>query len=237
MNKNFDKPHKLPPIKPRKKYETLNYQLLNQTNIDQLSQILLKQINADIFKEKYAGVEPILKMIGAGLLLAGSFVAPNLPKSFSPYYQADEYEAWKRFNIPYLKRTLERLERRELINTIEENGVKIVKITKAGKIKVLKYALDELEIKKPKNWDGKWWLISYDLPKGFEKERDILRDYLRAWGFYPLHKSVFLHAYPCYEQIKFLREYLGIGEYLRILRVSAIENSQLFKDFFGLNSA
>lgn len=225
---------KLPPIKPRKKYELLNHQLLSQTSIDQLSKTLLKQIDDEIFREKYAKVEPVLKLIGAGMLLAGAIIAPSLPKALAPFFQENEYEAYKRFNIPYLKRTLERLEKEKLVETSEENGVQVVKITKAGKIKVLRYALDELAIKKPKTWDGKWWLVSYDLPKSFGKERDILRDYLRAWGFYPLHKSVYLHAYPCYSQITFLKEYLGIGEYLRVFKVSAIENSQSFKDFFGI---
>ena len=227
-------PKKLSRIKPRKKYELLNNQLLSQTSIDQLSKTLLKQIDDEIFREKYARVEPVLKLIGAGLLLAGAIVAPSLPKALAPFFQENEYEAWKRFNIPYLKRTLERLEKEKLVETGEENGVQVVKITKAGKIKVLRYALDELAVKKPKSWNGKWWLISYDLPKEFKTQRAILGSYLRAWGFYPLQESVYLHAYPCYSQISFLREYLGLGEYLRVFKVSAIENSQPFKDFFDI---
>lgn len=234
LTKKLHNSHKLPSIKPRRKYELLNNQLLSQTSVDQLSKILLKQIEDEKFLQKYARVEPVLKLIGAGMLLAGAIVAPSLPKALAPFFQENEYEAHKRFNIPYLKRTLERLEKGKLVETNEENGVQVIKITKAGKIKVLRYALDELTVKKPKSWDKKWWLISYDLPKSFGKERDILRDYLRAWGFYPLHKSVYLHAYPCYSQITFLKEYLGIGEYLRVFKVSAIENSQLFKDFFGV---
>lgn len=64
--------------------------------------------------------------------------------------------------------------------------------------------------------------------------RNIFRDYLHAWGFYPLHESVFLHAYPCFKQVEFLREYLGISEYVRFFIVAKIENDSLFHDFFDL---
>lgn len=220
--------------KPRKKYELLNNQLLTQASIDQLSKILLKQVDDQKFLQKYAKVEPVLKLIGAGMLLAGAIVAPSLPKALAPFFQENEYEAYKRFNIPYLKRTLERLEKEKLVETSEENGAQVIKITKTGKIKVLRYALDELAVEKPKNWSGNWWLLSYDLPKGTKTQANILREYLRAWGFYPLHESVFLHAYSCFKQIEFLREYLGLGEYLRVFKVSAIENDKLFRDFFGV---
>lgn len=202
--------------------------------VDKVSQVLLKQIDREIFNKKYARVADVLKIVGAGFLLAGSIVAPNLPRAILPFFHENEYEVWKRFNILYLKRTLKRLEKQKLVEIDEEEGMQVVKITENGRRKVLRYALDELAIKKPKIWDGIWWLISYDLPLNFKFQREIFREYLKAWGFYPLHKSVFLHAYPCFKQIEFLREYLGVGEYVRVFKVSQIENDQSFRDFFGI---
>lgn len=112
--------------------------------------------------------------------------------------------------------------------------MQVVKITQAGKRRILKFAIDELAVKKPANWNGRWIIVSYDIPENRKTLRKVLQEYLRAWGFYPLHESVFLHAYPCEDHILFLREYLGIGEYVRILQVSKIENDRLFKEFFGL---
>ena len=91
LSKTSRKPKKMLPIKPRKKYELLNNQLLTQASIDQFSKTLLRQVDDKIFREKYAKVEPVLKLIGAGLFLAGAIVAPSLPKAlipasaFSPY--------------------------------------------------------------------------------------------------------------------------------------------------------
>ncbi|MBI5465645.1 hypothetical protein HY946_03460 [Candidatus Gottesmanbacteria bacterium] len=218
----------------RKKHRALETYLPSQSEIDQISKILAKQIDREIFKQKYARVGDVLKIVGAGLLLAGAFVAPNLPRALLPFFRENEYEAWKRFNLPYLKRSLERLEKQKLVEIEEENGVQVVKITEGGRKRVLRYALDELAVKKPKIWNGTWWLISYDLPNELKDRRDILRDYLKAWGFYPLHESVFLHAYSCFKQVDFLREYLGISKYVRVFKVAQIENDQPFRDFFGV---
>lgn len=202
-----------------------------------IAKTLAKQINWDQFTEKYAKVADVLKLVGLGVFVAGSIIAPNLPLALKPFLnhkRRKEFEVWKRFNIPYLKRTLKRLEQQKLVEITEENGMQVAKITKAGQRKVLKFAIDELAVEKPKIWDGKWILVSYDIPKSNKHQRTVFMEYLKAWGFYPLHESTLLHAYPCEKQVEFLREYLGIGEYVRIFAVSKIENDKPFRDFFGV---
>ena len=204
---------------------------------EDISQTLAKQIDHEVFIKKYAPVADVLKLVGVGLFVASSLVLPNLPLALKPFLdhqRKNEYRIWKRFNIPYLKRTLERLEKQKLVKISEEDGIQIVRITGAGQSRILKYALDELAVEKPRIWNGKWTLVSYDIPNNLKKLREIFQEYLKAWGFYPLHESVFLHAYPCEKQVEFLRSYLGIGENVRIFSVSKIENDAVFKDFFGV---
>lgn len=200
----------------------------------QISNVLLKQIEKRIFEEKSAKIVEVLKLVGAGFFLAASFAAPNLPKMLAPFFKPDEKEAWKRFNIPYLKRVLNRLEKQELVEITTENGEEIVKITEMGRVKILKSALNELSLEKPVSWDGNWWIVIYDIPKRYRVKRDIFRSYLKVWRFYPLQESVFIHAYPCRQQIEFLRDYLGIGQFVRILKVSRIENDENFRQFFDV---
>lgn len=210
---------------------------MNNDKIDQLAKVLSRQIDKEVFDKKYAPARKILVLIGTGAFLTASVIMPNLPLVLKPFLDKErryEKEVWKRFNIPYLKRTIQRLERQKLINVSQQNGMQIIKITNQGKQKVLKMALDDLEIKKPTIWDRKWRLVSFDLPEKQAYIRKILVEYLSVWKFYPLHKSVYLHAYPCFKEIDFLREYLGIGEYVRIFTVTEIENDRLFKYFFGV---
>lgn len=204
--------------------------------IELLSKTLLRQIDQEVFSKKYMPAMTVLKLVGAGLFIGGSVVFPNLPRILKPYIKAQEKEftAWKRFNIPYLKRTISRLEKQKLVTVKEENGRQVIEITSAGARRILKLSLNQLEIKKPKQWDGRWRLISYDIPGDLKRTREFFRDYLCAWGFYPLHESVFLHAYPCEKEVEFLREYLGIGKFVRIFQVLKIENDKLFREFFGV---
>lgn len=210
---------------------------MKDDKIDQLAKTLVRQIDKEIFEKKYAPVKAILKLVGMGAFLMASVVMPGLPLVLKPFMdekRKEEYEVWKRFNIPYLKRTLLRLEKQKLVEIAEESKMQVVKITNQGKQKIIKMALDELIIEKPKIWDGKWRLISFDVPEKLARERKRFVEYLNAWDFYPLHKSVYLHAYPCFEQVEFLREYMNIGEYVRNFLVTKIENDKLFKDFFGV---
>lgn len=231
------KPVKLKRRKEKVRLETLVNTDINEASFTEVSKTLAKQIDKEVFTRKYARVGDVLKLVGTGAFVAASLVAPGLPLVLKPFIdeqRKNEYEVWKRFNIPYLRRTLNRLAQQKFVEITEKNGMQVVKITESGKRRVLKYAIDELAVEKPNTWDGRWRLVSYDIPRRQDRVRTLFREYLRAWGFYPFHESAFLHAYPCEKQIAFLREYLGIGEYVRIFTVVHIENNQPFKSFFGL---
>lgn len=205
--------------------------------VDKLATALSKQIDAEIWERKTAPVREVLFLVGTGAFLAASVAIPNLPKALGPllFKDSDDRDAFKRFNIPRLKQTLKRLERQKLVEiNLNDDGCHEIKITEAGRQKVLRYALDELAIKKPKNWNGQWHLVSYDVPEDLKPIRNSLNDYFKAWGFYPLHKSVYLHAYPVEEAVEFLREFLGVGECVRILTVTKIEDDKVFREFFGV---
>lgn len=227
------KPRK-PASKKRKERQRIEDLPLPGDQINYLAKTLAKQIDKEIFEKKYAAVADILTLVGVGAFLAASVAIPNLPRALRLFYNPKENKAWKRFNTPYLKRVLKRLEEQKLVETETTKGYQIVKITNRGRRRILKHSLDKLEIKKPKVWDSKWRLVSYDIPNDKHRRRDIIRRYLQDWGFYPLHASVFLHAYPCEREVEFLREYLRIGKFVRIFIVAKIENDESFREFFGV---
>lgn len=227
--------HRLKRRKRKVRLENLATSKINEAIIADIAKNLGRQIDKKNFERKYASIKTILTLVGTGVFLTASLAIPNLPLALKPFLKnQDEYDAWKRFNIPYLKRTLRRLEKQKLVEVSNEKDFQIVRITESGKRRILKYAIDELSIEKPKFWDGKWRLVSYDIPGNLKILRKIFRERLCVWGFFPLHESVLLHAYPCEKQVQFLREYLGVGEYVRIFTVTKIENDKIFRDFFGI---
>ena len=178
--------------------------------VDEISKFLSKRIVEETKERKFLGVKKILALIAGGVF---SFL-DWYPKNWAYLEDPEAYGVTKRFNIPYLKRILKRLEKQKLVEVKEKKEKQIVKITDAGRIRILKYAIDEIKIKEPIKWDGRWWLVSYDLPEKMAHLRSLIRRYFLSWGFCPIHKSVYLHAYPCWNEIDFLREYFGVGEYI-----------------------
>jgi DNA-binding transcriptional regulator PaaX len=118
---------------------------------------------------------------------------------------------------------------------VEEKGDEgVVRLTEAGRTKVLKFSLESLRISRPERWDGRWTLVFYDVVHGKKEVRDRLRRYLLAAGFYPLQESVYLHAYPCAREVDFLRHFLGVAGEVRIIFADKIEDDQVFRDYFGV---
>ena len=91
----------------------------------------------------------------------------------------------------YIRTTLKRYKQRGLI---ANKGSKLV-ITAKGLKKLKRKILRRKTLhggRNKKQGDGKWRLITFDVPIKYRKERDLLRSLLREFGFYQLQKSVWV---------------------------------------------
>ncbi len=186
----------------------------------------------------YASVKHILTYLGIGATIATAFVSPNAAGAiaktfFSPSFSYDP-EGWKRYNKGYLRQSLRRLEAQKLVQYAVADGQDIVTITKEGKTKILKYALENLEIKKPKVWDGKWRVVIYDIPARDRSLQWVIRDALKSMGFYQMQESVYLFPYPCYDEVEFLRSFYGVGAMVKYLLVTKLEDDTSYREYFGV---
>ena len=136
-----------------------------------------------------------------------------------------------------LRQAIRSLYESKMINIKENPDGKIrITISDDGKKKILEYKLEEMKIKEPKHWDGKWRMVLFDIPSNIKKLRDTFRFHLKRLGFYQYQKSVFIHPYPCQEEIDFLLEIYNARRYVRQLVVSEIDNDlHLRKIFEKLN--
>lgn len=225
--------------KKRAKKRNLEDLPLPTKNIEVLAQSLKKKLDAEERERKYAPVKEVLTLLAGGTFLAASIVMPGLSAGLKMFINKEEdgwsdKNEWKKFNHAYLAKTIKRLEKQKLVEIDEEKDLKIIKITDRGRKRVLRYALEELEIKKPRVWDGKWRFVTYDIPKKKNWQRDIMRSFLKRLEFYRFHESLYIHAYPCEDEIEFLREYLGLGKHVKLLVVNKIENDKPFREYFGV---
>lgn len=169
-----------------------------------------------------------LLLIGVVYIAASSpYFALNLTKNISKLKK--ELSKKKSVN------TFNYLKRRGLIEVKREGYDARITLTKEGKKLAGKYQIDDLEIESPKKWDKKYRLIIFDIPNATRLMRDILRRKLKEWRFYPLQKSVWVHAFDCKAEIELLREFLGINKkQLLVLEVNKIENDRFLRKFFHI---
>ena len=203
--------------------------------VNELSKLILGQIATRKTQERNDKINKLLLLLGSGIALATAITIPNSGRVLRKFLPKNsDWDEWKEFNKNYLKRTLKRLDKAKIIRTREKDGIGYVELTEKGNRKIMRMGLETLTVHKPDKWDGQWRMVFYDVVGKKNRTRDVFRRYLRSAGFYPLQDSVYLHAYPCENEIDFLKNYLGIGSEVRIVIANKIENDLEFRKYFGL---
>ncbi len=168
------------------------------------------------------------------LLLAGAiYVATSSPhfvlhliRNISKSKKVSKKQATNAFNY---------LRRRGLLEIKKVNHDVCIALTKEGKKRAGKYQIDDLEIKRPKKWDKKYRLVIFDIPQEARMKRNAFRRKLKELGFYPLQKSVWVHAFDCKEEIELLRKFFGLNKkQVQVLLVEKIDNDTPLRKFFKI---
>ena len=170
--------------------------------------------------------------IGAGVVIISLInpvgTARALPKFLQWYYRKKCFEKDK------LLRDLRVLQLREMIDYKElADGKMEIKILRKGKERVLRFDVDEIQIKK-KKWDGRWRMVSFDVPEECRVARDAFRRALYQMGFYFLQKSVSIIPFPCEDEIDFIASFYGIRDHVLIFYVERFEGEEKLKYHFGI---
>lgn len=145
---------------------------------------------------------------------------------------------WNKINQRNFNRSVQRLSREKLIEEkkLPDGSFKLV-LTRDGKkqAKKLNFLGSSISFKKPKNWDGKWRIVLFDIPEKDRIFRDILREHLYALKFYKLQYSVFVSPYPFEKSILELIALYSARPYVRVVTATNIDNeARLKKHFFSL---
>lgn len=177
--------------------------------------------------KNYSNIKTETKKILYFILLGGglSILNPKLP-----YTLLKAYIKNKKFDRGKFNRDMSRLASRGDIRI----GNDTITITKLGKERVLKYKLDELEIKKPIIWDKKWRLVVFDIPDHRRKASNVLRHKLIDLGFEQYQKSIFIHPYPCRDEIDYIREIYEVGGNVKLIVADEIDDEKFFMNKFDL---
>lgn len=180
----------------------------------------------------HGGVQKkVLLFLMGGLVLGLS----GSPRSYFRILKSIEKD-WKEINRQSLRRAIRNLYQSKLIKEKQNSdGTMTMTLTDKGKEKALVYNLDEMEIKKPECWDGKWRVVLFDIPEKMRKVRDAFRGHLNQLEFYEFQKSVFVHPFDCQDEIDYLIEFYGARRFIRFIVAESLDNELHLKTYFGLN--
>lgn len=107
-------------------------------------------------------------------------------------------------------------------------------LTSKGEKSLANYRLDQFEIKKPKKWDGKFRVITFDISEQKNKIRIALRRQLSSRGFVLLQYSVWVYPYECQELVALLKAHFGIVTEVIYITAENIENDHWLRKQFKL---
>ncbi|MBU1159609.1 MAG: hypothetical protein ABIJ28_03635 [Patescibacteria group bacterium] len=172
------------------------------------------------------------------LLLLFGGIALGLSGSPKKYFQILDSIAkeWKEIDRRVLKRAIKKLYESKLIKEKENpDGTITLILTDKGKQKALTYNIDEMKIKKPKQWDNKWRMVLFDIPEKIKGIREAIREHLKNLGFYEFQKSVFVHPYDCKNEIEYIIEFYNIRKFVRFIIADSLDNELHLKHHFDLH--
>lgn len=110
----------------------------------------------------------------------------------------------KEFNYEIIRRALYQIKKRGLVTYIREETYLKPEITKMGKrrLESLFPVFDEERV-----WNGKFYLVNYDIPTKKNPDRDTLREHLRKIGCGLMLHSTWIAPYDPRETLrKFIKE-------------------------------
>lgn len=174
--------------------------------------------------------QKILLLLEAGVTLSMTRTASR--QGFIIRSLAQE---WKKIDRRYLYRVLNEFKYDRLVEYREQaDGMIKIVLTEAGQKRVIEANIDNMTILVPTHWDQHWHLVFFDVPEKKRKGRDALRFKLRELGFYEWQKSVFVHPYPCRDQIDFIVEFFELRSFVRYGELLNPTNEAELKLHFNL---
>lgn len=180
-------------------------------------------------KETKEIAKKVLLALATGALITTAMIAPGVILAAKPFLDRKKYDQRR------LRAAFKRMVKQKIIELKEnEKGETVVKITKKGEVRVLKYKLRDLMIPKPRKWDGLWRIVIFDIPNKKRLARDVLREKLTELGFHKIQKSVFVYPYECEKEIEFIKAIYDVQRHVSLIRAKDIDNEDSLQYHFKL---
>jgi phenylacetic acid degradation operon negative regulatory protein len=118
------------------------------------------------------------------------------------------------------------------IGTIEHE--KLYKVTDKGLRHLDLYLLGKKGIAKPREWQGSFYIVTFEIPDAQKVTRNYLVAQLKLQGFVNYTKGLWVYPYDPTEYVRGLKKLLGLQKEIKLITASALDGEASLKQAFGL---
>ncbi len=173
--------------------------------------------------------DALVKTLYAATAIVLAVAAPNTVQLLR---RVDPDISKKRHPSRRMSQAVSRLISRGLVKKIHNRGIALTE--KGRRYGKLLHSKEQLHVKKPKRWDGRWRIVIFDVWERRRPVRDQLRSLLMKIGFVKVQDSVWAYPYDCEEVIAFIKADLRLGKGMLYLIAEGIEGDREMRRHFSL---
>lgn len=202
----------------------------NKKNIKKIIKKTVLKKSTNIDSKKLDTPKKILQTLA---LRGGKMLVSDLEEHL-PYAVQKQFLKNGKFERRVFNQMLKRLAAQKFLKIIELKSGKKIEITKLGKQKALAHKLDEIKIKHPRFWDGKWRIISFEIPKEKQASKNYLIKKLADLDFSGIHKNVYLYPHACYEELEIITHHHGLSKHVRIFTAEYFDGDEKYRLYYNV---
>ncbi|MDP3771414.1 MAG: hypothetical protein Q8R16_03890 [bacterium] len=168
----------------------------------------------------------VLGVVAAAGIIATAAVAPGALLALKPLVRKP---AWRQRGE--VDRALRRLMRRGLVEETHRGRIVELSLSDKGREYLMRREFAHAEIVRPKKWDGRWRIVTFDVPEKRRHLRDNLRTHFQRLGLHPIQKSVWLTPFPCDDLVQLIKVDLDLGRNVQYFTVGKFADREEEKDW------
>jgi DNA-binding transcriptional regulator PaaX len=172
----------------------------------------------------------LLKMVAVGALIIGMGAAPS-PRAMGNIFRELRMTDTPR-NRRWIKRRLKALHERRYVEMRDDSN----SLSELGQRMVDEERLWELAAHMPKQWDGLWHLVVFDIPKERSHTRIPFVRLLQHLGFVYYQRSIWIHPYDCVDEVRTIALHYDIIEFVSFIIATQLDGSHEYRKHFKLST-
>lgn len=183
-----------------------------------------------MYMDTKQGINQALKIIGKNGFSGKTVKDPSPSNALTKLLQNTKFKSNS-------EKILFELRRQSLVVVAKNSGSVKFTLTPAGAYRLQKVYVDEIQIEKPKKWDGKWRVVTFDVPNTQSKNRLSFTKHISKLGFTMIQKSLWVYPYPCAPEINKITDYYNLTRYCSFFTITEIDKTTLtkLKTKYGVN--